>query len=52
MWSHWDESIISIFGTVLTRRELLADFAAVSFFPPAKGESQTMDQRVSVVTEA
>ena len=50
MWSHWGESIISIFSTVLTRRELLADFAAVSFFPPAKGESQTMDQRVSVLT--
>jgi len=50
MWSHWDASIISICGTMLTRRELLADFAAVSFFPLAKGESQTMDQRVSVAT--
>jgi predicted lactoylglutathione lyase len=50
MWSHSDASIISIFGTMLTRRELPADFAAVSFFPLAKGESQTMDQRVSVVT--
>jgi len=35
---------------MLTRRELLADFTAVPFFPLAKGESQTMDLRVSVVT--
>ena len=35
---------------MLPRRELLSDFAAVSFFPLAKGESQTMDQRVSVAT--
>jgi catechol 2,3-dioxygenase-like lactoylglutathione lyase family enzyme len=33
-----------------TRRELLAGFAAAAFFPFAKGEFQTMDQRVSVVT--
>jgi catechol 2,3-dioxygenase-like lactoylglutathione lyase family enzyme len=35
---------------MLTRRELLTGFAAVSFFPLAKGASQTMDQRVSLVT--
>jgi predicted lactoylglutathione lyase len=33
-----------------TRRELLAGLAAVSLFPLAKGASQTMDQRVSLVT--
>src|SRR6266436_458423 len=32
------------------RKELLADFTAVPFFRLAKGESQTMDLRVSVVT--
>ncbi len=35
---------------MLTRGGLLADFVVVSFFPLAKGESQTMDQRVSVAT--
>src|SRR5258708_34169748 len=35
---------------MLTRRDLLAGFAAVSFFPLAKGAFQTMDQRVSLVT--
>jgi predicted lactoylglutathione lyase len=35
---------------MLTRRELLAGFATVAFFPLAKGESQTMDQRISIVT--
>src|SRR6266478_3223458 len=33
-----------------TRRELLAGLAAVSLFPLRKGESKTMDQRVSIVT--
>ncbi len=35
---------------MLTRRELLAGFATVAFFPLAKGESQTMEQRISIVT--
>src|SRR5258708_13288502 len=35
---------------MVTRRELLAGFTAISCFPLAKGESQTMDQRVSLVT--
>src|SRR5580658_6950492 len=35
---------------MLTRRQLLARYAAVSFFPVAKGESRTMDQRISLVT--
>jgi uncharacterized protein len=35
---------------MLSRRDLLAGFAAMSFFPLAKGASQTMDQRVSLVT--
>ena len=39
----------SIFNGMLNRREVLAGFAAVSLFP-AIGESQTMDQRISIVT--
>jgi predicted lactoylglutathione lyase len=35
---------------MLTRRELLAGFATVPFLTLAKGESQTMDQRISIVT--
>jgi uncharacterized protein len=35
---------------MLTRRELLARFAAVSLFLHGKGESHTMDQRISLVT--
>jgi predicted lactoylglutathione lyase len=35
---------------MLTRRELLAGFAIVPFLAMAKGESQTMDQRISIVT--
>ena len=35
---------------MLTRREVLAGFAAVSLFPHGKEESHTMDQRVSIVT--
>lgn len=35
---------------MLTRRELLAAFATLSYLTLAKGESRTMDQRISVVT--
>jgi predicted lactoylglutathione lyase len=35
---------------MMTRRQLLARYAAASFFPVAKGESRTMDQRISLVT--
>jgi len=35
---------------MLTRRQLLAHFAAISFLSLAKGESKTMDQRVSLIT--
>lgn len=35
---------------MLSRRELLAGVAAVSLFPHKKGVSNTMDQRVSIVT--
>jgi catechol 2,3-dioxygenase-like lactoylglutathione lyase family enzyme len=34
----------------MTRRGVLADFAVVSLFTLAKGESHTMDKRVSAVT--
>jgi predicted lactoylglutathione lyase len=35
---------------MLTRRELLAGFVTIPFLNLAKGESQTMDQRISAVT--
>jgi catechol 2,3-dioxygenase-like lactoylglutathione lyase family enzyme len=35
---------------MLSRRELLAGFAAMSVAPHANGESHTMDQRISIVT--
>src|SRR5580658_3771554 len=35
---------------MLTRREVLASLAAASVFPIGKGESRTMEQRISVVT--
>jgi len=35
---------------MLTRRELLAGIAAVLLLPHRKGESHTMDQRISLVT--
>lgn len=35
---------------MLTRRELLAHFAAVSLSPYGKEQSHTMDQRISIVT--
>src|SRR5438552_4415277 len=36
IWSHSDASIISIFGTMLTRRELLADFGGSVVFSSCK----------------
>lgn len=35
---------------MLTRRELLTGFAALSVIPAAEGEVRTMDQRISLVT--
>lgn len=35
---------------MVTRRRLLAGFGAISVFPFGKGESHSMDQRVSLVT--
>jgi uncharacterized protein len=39
------------FGPMVNRREFLAAAAAMSFLPPcARGESMTMEQRISIVT--
>jgi hypothetical protein len=35
---------------MLTRREVLAGFAAAAFFPYGKEQSHTMDQHISIVT--
>lgn len=44
-----DPQVGSIFKAMVTRRELLSGFVA-SLIPDEKGESRTMDQRISLVT--
>jgi predicted lactoylglutathione lyase len=41
---------VTIFRTVIARRELVLGFAVAWFFSLRDGESQTMEQRISVVT--